>query len=210
MYTLMKSFSIAGALIICCLEQMFWITSILNPVSGDAECAGLIISVLPGRSCQHDPWEHYPACRGKYTSPSCHRWSAWCLSSPGQREERKRNQNNTSCRTAIADLLLKHTTFLQTQSEKREGNDKSTSLVMQPSLLRSYRLKAQLSLSVMEPRKMMDRLITKSYSRKEKERKHRDIIAIRREIRHLGSESKGASKRNREVKERREGYSVGR
>lgn len=43
-----------------------------------------------------------------------------------------------------------------------------TSLVMQPSLLRSYRLKAQLSLSVMEPLKMMDRLMTKSYRRKRK------------------------------------------
>lgn len=44
-----------------------------------------------------------------------------------------------------------------------------TSLVMQPSLLISYRLKAQLSLSVMEPLRMMDRLITKSYSRERKQ-----------------------------------------
>lgn len=43
-----------------------------------------------------------------------------------------------------------------------------TSLVMQPSLLRSYILKAQLSLSVMEPLKMIDRLVTKSCSRKKK------------------------------------------
>lgn len=44
-----------------------------------------------------------------------------------------------------------------------------TSLVMQPSLLISYRLKAQLSLSVMVPLRMMDRLITKSYSRERKQ-----------------------------------------
>lgn len=33
-------------------------------------------------------------------------------------------------------------------------------------MLRSYRLKAQLSLSVMEPLKMMDKLTTKSYGNK--------------------------------------------
>lgn len=48
------------------------------------------------------------------------------------------------------------------QRDREEAG--STSLVMQPSLLRSYRLKAQLSLSVMEPLKIMDRLTTKSCS----------------------------------------------
>ena len=47
-----------------------------------------------------------------------------------------------------------------TNSERE--NSLSTSLVMQPSLFRSYRLKAQLSLSVIEPLRMMDRLMTKS------------------------------------------------
>lgn len=48
---------------------------------------------------------------------------------------------------------------------KRWGVLGLTSLVMQPSLLRSYRLKTQLSLSVMEPRRMMDRLRTRSCSK---------------------------------------------
>lgn len=60
------------------------------------------------------------------------------------------------------------------QSKKKKKKKQAvigwfTSLVMQPSLLISYRLKAQLSLSVMEPLRMMDRLITKSYSRERKQ-----------------------------------------
>lgn len=55
-----------------------------------------------------------------------------------------------------------NTTLGTTITETQRENSLSTSLVMQPSLLRSYRLKAQLSLSVMEPLSMMDRLMTKS------------------------------------------------
>lgn len=109
--------------------------------------------VLPGRSCRHAPWEHYPSCWGGCTSPSCHRWSAWYLSSPGQTKVRKRSKN----------IIINHQSC---QHNTRHNSSSSTSLVMQPSLLRSYRLKAQWSLSLMEPLKMMERLITKSYSRK--------------------------------------------
>lgn len=57
-----------------------------------------------------------------------------------------------------------NTTRLSRDYERERENDSGTSLVMQPSLLRSYRLKAQFSLSVMEPLKMMDRFIMKSCS----------------------------------------------
>lgn len=65
-----------------------------------------------------------------------------------------------------ASNSTQHAAFVQTGRARENGS--GTSLVMQPSLLRSYRLKAQLSLSVMEPLRMMDRLITKSYSRTKK------------------------------------------
>lgn len=57
-------------------------------------------------------------------------------------------------------LLVKHE---KKKKKKLLVKSADTSRVMQPSLLRSYRLKAQLSLSVTEPLRMMDRLKTKSY-----------------------------------------------
>lgn len=56
-------------------------------------------------------------------------------------------------------------------TDESEAGVVVTSLVMQPSLLRSYRLKAQFSLSVMEPLRMMDRLMTKSCSRTRDQKK---------------------------------------
>lgn len=40
--------------------------------------------VWPGRSSPHVLLEHRPAYWGMCTSPSCHRWTSWCPTSPGK------------------------------------------------------------------------------------------------------------------------------
>lgn len=58
-------------------------------------CDLIICEFLPERSCQHALSVHYLSCGGMYTSPSCHRWSALFLSSPGRTDRRKINMKKT-------------------------------------------------------------------------------------------------------------------